>query len=101
MLRFSLVAVLALTAVPAVAQTEKEVSCGHQADLTAAVVQARLDGVAERDVPEELAKIATWPENYTAVMVPVIAPYIYEQKRRDLRKSDLRSTTYAQCMSLN
>lgn len=101
MLRSTLVLALALASVPAIAQSEKEVSCGHQADLAAAIVKARLDGVAERDLPTELAKVATWPAQYADVVIPVFAPFIYEQKRSDLRKSDLRQTTFDQCMTLN
>lgn len=100
MLRSTLIFALTLTSLPAFAQSEKEVSCGHQADLTAAIVKARLDGVAERNLQQELAKVATWPEKY-AVAIPVFAPFIYEQKRSDLKKSDLRASTFEQCMSLN
>jgi Tfp pilus assembly protein FimT len=101
MLRIVFAAIFTVIAVPGFSQTSKEESCGHQADIAAAIVKARLDGVKERDLPQELAKNATWPEKYTQVVIPVFAPYIYEQKRSDLRKSDLRKTTYDQCMSLN
>lgn len=101
MLRPTLVLALAVIAAPAFAQSEKEVSCGHQADLAAAIAKARLDGVRERDLPAELAKVATWPKQYADVAIPVFAPFIYEQKRSELKKSDLRQSTFDQCMSLN
>ena len=101
MLRSTLILALAVTAAPAFAQSEKEISCGHQADLAAAIVKARLDGVKERDLPTELKKVATWPDQYAAVIIPVFAPFIYEQKRSELKKSDLRTSTFDQCMSLN
>ena len=47
--------VLALLATPALAEDSKEVSCGYQAQVVAAIQQARLDRVKERDVPEPSA----------------------------------------------
>lgn len=106
MLRLALMLSLAVAAAPAVAQDqaekspeEKATSCGHQADVAAAIVQARLDRVAERKLPEELAKTATWPEQYN-VLIPIFAPFFYEQKRSDLRDLDTRTSTFEQCMSL-
>lgn len=106
MLRLALSLALAVTAAPVLAQNqtgktpeEKAISCGHQADVAAAIVQARLDRVAERDLPRELAKTATWPEQYN-VLIPIFAPFYYEQKRSDLRDLDTRSSTFEQCMSL-
>ncbi|MBW4707753.1 hypothetical protein KX928_08130 [Roseobacter sp. YSTF-M11] len=99
MLRFVLTVALAVIAVPAVAQSEKEVSCGYQADVVEAIKQARLDRVAERKLPEVLAQNATWPEKYNNI-IPIIAPSIYEKKRSDLREEDLATWWREQCMAL-
>ena len=63
MIRPALVLTLIASAFPAASQTDKETRCGHTADIAAAIVEARLKGIAERDLPKELAKVATWPEN--------------------------------------
>lgn len=52
----------------------KAESCAYQADVVAAIQQARLDRVKERDVPEAIAATnPTWPENYS-VAIPLITP---------------------------
>jgi hypothetical protein len=100
MLRLALSLTIAVLAIPVTAQTsEKEIDCGHQADVAAAIVQARLDRVAERKLPEELAKTATWPEKYN-VLIPIFAPHFYNQKRGELKDQDIRGATFEQCMSL-
>lgn len=99
MLRYSLACAIALMAQPAFAQSEKEISCGYQADVVGAIKQARLDRVSERKLREELAKTATWPEKYNNI-IPIIAPSIYEKKRRDLRNEDLAGWWREQCMAL-
>ncbi len=100
MLRLVLSLMLCVTAMPSFAQTsDKEIDCGHQADVAAAIVEARLNRVAERKLPEELAKTATWPEKYN-VLIPIFAPHFYEQKRGDLESQDIRGSTFEQCMSL-
>jgi hypothetical protein len=40
-------------------------------------------------VPAAIAKTnPTWPENYNAA-IPLITPWVYEQKMRDVRNKDL------------
>lgn len=74
---------------PAAAQESKAQSCQYQAQVVAAIQQARLDRVRERNVPEAIAKTnPTWPENYNAA-IPLITPWVYEQKMRDVRNKDL------------
>ncbi|WP_298842640.1 hypothetical protein [uncultured Roseobacter sp.] len=99
MLRFIVPVVFALTALPVAAQTEKEISCGHQSDVVAAVKQARLDGVKERDLPATLSADASWPEKYNNI-IPLLAPAIYEKKRGDLKNEDLKSWWYEECLKL-
>ncbi len=96
MLRIAIVT--ALLATPAFAQETKEQSCKYQADVVAAIQQARLDRVKERDVAQAVADSGpTWPENYNAA-VPLITPWVYEQKMRDVRKKDLGAAWLELCL---
>ncbi len=96
MLRIAIVA--ALLATPVAAQETKEQSCQYQADVVAAVQQARLDRVKERDVGQAVADSGpTWPENYNAA-IPLITPWVYEQKMRDVRKKDLGAAWLELCL---
>lgn len=96
MLRIAIVT--ALLATPVVAQESKEQSCKYQADVVAAIQKARLDRVKERDVPQAVADSGpTWPENYNAA-VPLITPWVYEQKMRDVRKKDLGEAWLELCL---
>ena len=89
MMRFVVAATLALAAGPALSQSEKEVSCGYQAEVVDAIQQARLDRVKERDVQKTLLEGApTWPENYNAA-IPLIAPWVYELPMKQVRQNDL------------
>ncbi len=96
MLRIAIVA--ALLATPLAAQETKEQSCQYQADVVAAVQQARLDRVKERDVAKTVVDSGpAWPENYNAA-IPLIAPWVYEQKMRDVRKKDLGAAWLELCL---
>lgn len=86
-----------LLAVPAGAQSKEE-SCGYQAEIVAAIQQARLDRVKERDVPKHIAGTSpTWPDNYNAA-IPLIAPWVYEQKMSVIRNDDLATGWKELCM---
>lgn len=96
MLRIAIVA--ALLATPVAAQDTKEKSCKYQADVVAAIQQARLDRVKERDVVQAVADSGpTWPENYNAA-IPLITPWVYEQKMRDVRNKDLGAAWLELCL---
>ncbi|MEO1107901.1 MAG: hypothetical protein AAFX90_08275 [Pseudomonadota bacterium] len=96
MLRIAIAA--AVLATPLAAAETKEQSCQYQADVVAAIQQARLDRVKERDVPQAVADSSpTWPENYNAA-VPLITPWVYEQKMRDVRKKDLGAAWLELCL---
>ncbi|WP_299151877.1 hypothetical protein [uncultured Tateyamaria sp.] len=95
-----------ILALPALAQDtaetpevdEKVVSCGYQSDVVAAVQQARLERIAERDVPEHvLAQSPAWPEKYNNV-IPLITPWVYEQKRKIIRNEDLGAAWSELCL---
>ena len=65
---------------------EKAESCGYQADVANAIKEARLDRVKERNVEAHiLAQDNGWPENFNAA-IPLMTPWVYEMKRRDLKK---------------
>ena len=96
MLRIAVAA--ALLATPLAAAETKEQSCQYQADVVAAVQKARLDKVKERGVAEAVAATGpTWPENYNAA-IPLITPWVYEQKMRDVRKKDLGAAWLELCL---
>ncbi|WP_050602700.1 hypothetical protein [Ruegeria sp. 6PALISEP08] len=96
MLRIAIVA--ALLATPSLAQDSAEQSCKYQADVVAAIQKARLDKVKERDVAQAITDNSpTWPENYNAA-IPLIAPWVYEQKMRDVRKKDLGAAWLELCL---
>ncbi len=96
MLRIAFAATLLAT--PLAAAETKEQSCQYQADVVAAIQQARLDRVKERNVPQAIADSGpTWPENYNAA-IPLITPWVYEQKMRDVRNKDLSAAWMELCL---
>ncbi|SLN31332.1 hypothetical protein [Ruegeria meonggei] len=96
MLRIAIAAIVLAT--PLAAEETKKQSCQHQADVVAAIQKARLDRVKERNVPQAVADTSpTWPENYNAA-VPLITPWVYEQKMRDVRKKDLGAAWLELCL---
>lgn len=96
MYRYALVALLAAS--PLAAAETKQESCQYQADVVAAIQQARLDRVKERDVPAAVAATSpSWPENYNAA-IPLIAPWVYQQKMRDVRDQDLSAAWLELCL---
>ena len=98
MTRFALILATAVFAAPAFAEADKEVSCGYQAQVVRAIQQARLDRVAEREVPGHiLAQSPDWPEKYNNA-IPLITPWVYEQKRRVIRKEDLGDAWSELCL---
>ncbi len=97
MIRYALVLGL-VVATPVFAKDSKEVSCGYQADIVAAIQQARKDRVKERDVPQHIADgNPTWPENYNAA-IPIMTPWVYDQKMRDIRRKDLAAAWKELCV---
>ncbi len=96
MIRIALAA--AILATPVAAAETKEQSCDYQAQVVAAVQQARLDRVKERDVAKAVAATdPTWPENYNAA-IPLIAPWVYEQKMSTVRKENLGQAWLELCL---
>lgn len=88
----------AMIATTVVADETAEESCGYQADVVAAVQQARLDRVKERKLTETLTSGETsWPDNYNAA-IPLVAPWIYDQKMKVIRNEDLGAVWKEQCL---
>ncbi|MAC77635.1 MAG: hypothetical protein CML66_06185 [Rhodobacteraceae bacterium] len=80
-------------------EVTKEDYCAETAKVVGAIQQARLDRVDERDVREAiLASDPEWPDNYDNAIVQ-LAPWVYQQKRRDLRKNDLSAVWSEQCLA--
>ena len=86
-------------ALPVSAQTEKEADCQYQADVAAAVQQARLGGVKERDVAGAIAATNPgWPARYNNA-IPLLSAQFYQLKKRDLRNIDMGVVYKDACMS--
>jgi|TARA_R110000850_G_scaffold3330_3_gene15986 hypothetical protein len=78
--------------------SDAEVSCAYQADVVQAVRQARLDRVKERGVAKHVAASApAWPAKYNAV-VPLVTPWVYEMKMRDVKANDLGAAWKEMCL---
>lgn len=101
MTRIALIAALTVCAAPAFAQddaTSKAESCAFQGEVVAAVQQARLDRVPEREVQAHiLAQDPSWPERFNTA-IPLVTPWIYEEKRRDLRNKDYSEAWIEGCL---
>ncbi|MEM8579241.1 MAG: hypothetical protein AAGF60_15435 [Pseudomonadota bacterium] len=98
MIRTALLAALTLGAVPALADSKAQ-SCQYQADVVSAVQAARVARVAERNVEAHiLASEPTWPAQYNNA-IPLVAPWVYEQKRRDLKTKDFGAAWNAICLA--
>ena len=91
-------AALLMTSGPSSAASKKETDCGHQAAVVGAVRQARIERVKEREVPAHVAALATWPESYNTA-IPLVTPWVYEMKMRDVKKQDLAAAWNEMCLS--
>ena len=89
----------AVISAPVAAAETAEETCGYQADVVAAIQAARLDRVKERNLSETLtAGEISWPENYNAA-IPLVAPWIYDQKMKVIRNDDLGAVWKEQCLA--
>ncbi|UWR23538.1 hypothetical protein [Sulfitobacter sp. S190] len=99
MIRSLMFCAMLLPAASVSATTAKETDCGYQAQVVSAVQTARIEKVKERKVPEHLAAAdPAWPEKYNAV-IPLVAPWVYEMKMRDLRQADLGAAWNEMCLA--
>lgn len=98
MTRLALMISATLLANAALADEHLEEACVYQAKVVSAIQLARLKRVPERSVSEHiLATDSDWPEQYN-VAIPLIAPWVYEQKRRVIRKKDLSAVWAELCL---
>lgn len=88
----------AMAGSPALAQSDKAEYCGHQGDIVAALTQARLDRVPEREAEAHVIANATWPEKYN-VAVPLYVGEIYKLKRRVLKNTDMGTQWREACLA--
>jgi Xaa-Pro aminopeptidase len=96
MIRLAILALLLAT--PTFAKENKEEDCGYQADVVAAIQEARLKRVRQDKVADVIAASnPQWPENYNAA-IPQFTAVVYELKRRDLRNVDLGEQWRTQCV---
>lgn len=92
--------VAALMALPGAgfADLAQQKSCSHQAMIVDAIKAARLAFVAERNVEAHVLKTSPpWPEAYNAA-IPLMTPWVYEMRRRDVRQTDLARLWMTKCM---
>lgn len=98
MMSLGLVAGLMLPATVSWSATDKEQDCAYQGDVVEAVRQARIARVKERKVPEHVAATnPTWPERYNTA-IPLVTPWVYEMKRRDVKSQDLAAAWIELCL---
>ena len=98
MIRLALMLSATLLAQAALADGHLEETCGYQAKVVSAIQQARLKRVPVRSVSEHiLAQDPDWPERFN-VAIPLIAPWVYEQKRRVIRNNDLSAIWGQLCL---
>lgn len=99
-MRLAIAAALALaTAVPALAQNEKELDCQYQSQVAAAVQKARMDGVSERNLAAAIAETNPgWPERYNRA-IPLLGGEVYKLRKQDLKVIDLGAQWMTMCMS--
>lgn len=91
-------ALIALMAVPGVSLAGTAKDCGYQADVVEAIRQARIARVKERKVVAHIASTnPTWPERYNAA-IPLMTPWVYEMKMRDVREKDLAAAWKELCV---
>ena len=100
MLRFTLSLALMCGAVPAFAQSEKEVNCGYQAEVIAAIQDARGRLVRESKVEQRILEAdPTWPARYSK-MIPTAAQWVYSLPRKDAKNLDLAGIWKEGCLQL-
>lgn len=91
----------ALLATPALAADEavkKEEACRYEGQVMSAVQKARLDRVKQDDVAAHIAATnPSWPENYSKA-IPQMAGYLFQLKRRDVKKNDFGAIWEQQCL---
>ena len=98
-MRTALAACLVLLATPLAAESAKEQGWRYQAEVAAAVQQARMNGVSERNLPDAIARTNPgWPDRYNNA-IPIFAGEMYRRKKSELRDVDIGAQWLQMCMS--
>ena len=98
MLRPSAIALTLLLPLSVQAQSKQE-DCGYQGQVAKAIQDARLARVKEGDVASHIAaQSPSWPDKYNTA-IPLMTPWVYEQRMRDLRREDLGVLWTTMCMA--
>ncbi|MDF1727003.1 MAG: hypothetical protein P1U53_04545 [Sulfitobacter sp.] len=94
------VAMMAMLAPAAQAQSAKEKDCLYQGQVVAAIQQARLERVREAKVIEHVSGAGDWPARYDN-SIPIFAGWIYgsEVKMKDLREQNFGEAWRQTCLS--
>lgn len=99
MIRLLSVFLSVAVAFPAFAAPSKSEDCGYQSEVVAAVQAARVARVGERKVPDHVAETSPeWPDKYNAV-IPLVAPWVYGMKMREVKSIDLAAAWNEMCLS--
>lgn len=99
MIRICCFVICIAVASPSFAQVTKEVDCGYQGDVVAAVQAARIARVGERGVASHVQAAAPeWPDKYNAV-IALVTPWIYGFKRAEITSVDLGALWKEQCLA--
>ncbi|MEP1766239.1 MAG: hypothetical protein ABJJ53_06295 [Sulfitobacter sp.] len=99
MIRVLSVVFCAALAAPVGADTAKEMDCGYQGDVVAAVQAARIARVKEKKVPKYVAEATPdLPEKYSAV-VPLVTPWVYGMKMAEVKAADLAGAWKELCLT--
>lgn len=79
-------------------QVDKEAQCRLQGELMGTIQKARLDGVRKAQLQEAVAEAR--PDFSPAILatVPQLGNYVYDFRKRDLRKINLAESTRVQCL---
>lgn len=98
MLRLALSLSLTVFALPVFAEADKEEVCGLQGQMTSAIQQARLDGVAEKDVAATILSGETaWPENYNKA-IPTLSQWVYQTDLGIIEQTDMGAVWQSECL---
>lgn len=98
MMRHAIVFTCLFLATPALAQDNREESCGYQGRVASAIQEARLDGVSEKRVERKIIDSNPgWPAVYNK-MIPLITPWVYQQEKAALRNADIGALWQQTCI---
>jgi len=89
--------IVALSAAPVWAQTEKEQDCFYQASVVAQIQNARMAKVKQKNVAAHIAETEqSWPEKYNN-LVPLLSPWVYDERHGDISDKNLATAWQELC----